>query len=123
MASHDQLTRVPGRTLLRERVGEAIERATQHGRKAAVFVIDLDHFKRLNIRWDIALATRFWWNGRTPAGVIATVRHVGTYGRRRSSSLVMPQLGQRCDVGTLRAEACGFLFAAPERIGEMENAT
>jgi diguanylate cyclase (GGDEF)-like protein len=48
MASHDQLTGLPGRTLLRERIAEAIEKAMLHGRKVAVFVIDLDHFKRMN---------------------------------------------------------------------------
>jgi diguanylate cyclase (GGDEF)-like protein len=48
MASHDQLTGLPGRTLLRERIAEAIEKAILHGRKVAVFVIDLDHFKRMN---------------------------------------------------------------------------
>jgi diguanylate cyclase (GGDEF)-like protein/PAS domain S-box-containing protein len=48
MASHDQLTGLPGRTLLRERIAEAIEKAMLHGRKVAVFVIDFDHFKRLN---------------------------------------------------------------------------
>jgi diguanylate cyclase (GGDEF)-like protein/PAS domain S-box-containing protein len=48
MASHDQLTGLPGRTLLRERIAEAIEKAMLHSRKVAVFVIDLDHFKRLN---------------------------------------------------------------------------
>ncbi|HEX3572541.1 MAG TPA: EAL domain-containing protein [Acidobacteriaceae bacterium] len=48
MASHDQLTGLPGRTLLRERIAEAVEKAMLHGRKVAVFVIDLDHFKRLN---------------------------------------------------------------------------
>jgi diguanylate cyclase (GGDEF)-like protein/PAS domain S-box-containing protein len=48
MASHDQLTGLPGRTLLRERIAEAIEKAMLHGRKVAVFVVDLDHFKRLN---------------------------------------------------------------------------
>jgi len=48
MASHDQLTGLPGRTLLRERIAEAIEKAMLHGRKVGVFVIDLDHFKRMN---------------------------------------------------------------------------
>ena len=48
MASHDQLTGLPGRTLLREKIAEAIEKAMLHGRKVAVFVIDLDHFKRMN---------------------------------------------------------------------------
>jgi diguanylate cyclase (GGDEF)-like protein/PAS domain S-box-containing protein len=48
MASHDQLTGLPGRTLLRERIADAIEKAMLHGRKVAVFVVDLDQFKRMN---------------------------------------------------------------------------
>ena len=48
IASHDQLTGLPGRSLLRERIAEAIERALLHSRKVAVFVIDFDHFKRMN---------------------------------------------------------------------------
>jgi len=48
MASHDQLTGLPGRLLLRESITDAIERAGQEGRKVAVFVVDLDHFKWLN---------------------------------------------------------------------------
>ncbi|MDR3746360.1 MAG: EAL domain-containing protein [Acidobacteriaceae bacterium] len=48
MASHDQLTGLPGRKMLRERISDAIERTIKNGRKVAVFVIDLDQFKRLN---------------------------------------------------------------------------
>ena len=48
MASHDQLTGLPGRLLLRESIADAIEKAAQDGRKVAVFVVDLDHFKWLN---------------------------------------------------------------------------
>ncbi|MGP8259292.1 MAG: EAL domain-containing protein [Acidobacteriaceae bacterium] len=48
MASHDQLTGLPGRVLLRENIAEAIEKAAEEGRKVAVFVVDLDHFKWLN---------------------------------------------------------------------------
>jgi diguanylate cyclase (GGDEF)-like protein/PAS domain S-box-containing protein len=48
MASHDQLTGLPGRPLLSERIAGAIEKATLQGRKVAVFVVDLDHFKWLN---------------------------------------------------------------------------
>jgi diguanylate cyclase (GGDEF)-like protein/PAS domain S-box-containing protein len=48
MASHDQLTGLPGRPLLRERIAEAIENAAPNGRRVAVFVVDLDHFKWMN---------------------------------------------------------------------------
>jgi diguanylate cyclase (GGDEF)-like protein len=48
LASHDQLTGLAGRTLLRERIAEAIERAALHGRHVGVFVVDMDAFKRMN---------------------------------------------------------------------------
>jgi len=73
MASHDQLTGLPGRTLLRERVGEAIEKATQHGRKAAVFVIAGAPLRRRDSGG----------HGRAVTGVAAAVRHAGANGRRR----------------------------------------
>jgi len=48
LASHDQLTGLVGRALLRDKTVEAVERARRYGTKVAVFVIDLDQFKRIN---------------------------------------------------------------------------
>jgi diguanylate cyclase (GGDEF)-like protein len=48
LATHDHLTGLAGRTLLRERLLQAVELAKENGRKVAVFVMDLDHFKRVN---------------------------------------------------------------------------
>jgi diguanylate cyclase (GGDEF)-like protein/PAS domain S-box-containing protein len=48
LATHDQLTGLAGRTLLREKLLVAVERARQATRKVVVFVVDLDHFKRVN---------------------------------------------------------------------------
>jgi len=48
LATHDQLTGLLGRALLRDRTVEAVERARRYGTKVAVFMIDLDHFKRIN---------------------------------------------------------------------------
>jgi diguanylate cyclase (GGDEF)-like protein/PAS domain S-box-containing protein len=47
-AQHDHLTGLPNRALLTDRVGLAIERARRYGAKTAVFLIDLDGFKRVN---------------------------------------------------------------------------
>lgn len=48
LATHDQLTGLVGRTLLRDKTVEAVERARRYGTKVAVFVVDLDQFKRIN---------------------------------------------------------------------------
>jgi diguanylate cyclase (GGDEF)-like protein len=48
LATHDQLTGLAGRALLQDKTVHAVELARRYGTKVAVFVIDLDHFKRLN---------------------------------------------------------------------------
>ena len=48
MATHDQLTGLVGRALLQDKIVQAVEQARRYGTKVAVFVIDLDHFKRIN---------------------------------------------------------------------------
>ncbi len=84
MASHDQLTGLPGRTLLRERIAEAIEKAMLHGRKVAVFVIDPrplqadERFARPQGR-----RRDHRGDGGADASVAAAVGYAGTVGRRR----------------------------------------
>ncbi|MDE1177208.1 MAG: EAL domain-containing protein [Edaphobacter sp.] len=48
LATHDQLTGLVGRALLRDKTVEAVERARRYGTKVALFVVDLDQFKRIN---------------------------------------------------------------------------
>ena len=48
LATHDQLTGLVGRALLQDKTVHAIEMARRFGTKVAVFIIDLDHFKRIN---------------------------------------------------------------------------
>ena len=47
-AHHDFLTGLPNRLLLRDRLAMTIERAQRAERRAAVLMLDLDHFKRVN---------------------------------------------------------------------------
>ncbi|MEO5337184.1 MAG: diguanylate cyclase [Magnetospirillum sp. WYHS-4] len=48
MASHDVLTGLPNRYLLKDRLGQALARAQRDGAKAALLFIDLDGFKPVN---------------------------------------------------------------------------
>ena len=48
MAQHDALTGLPNRTLLEDRLNQIITRAGRNEKKAAVLLLDLDHFKVIN---------------------------------------------------------------------------
>jgi diguanylate cyclase (GGDEF)-like protein/PAS domain S-box-containing protein len=47
-AQHDFLTGLPNRTLLNDRLGQAIAIAPRHAEQLAVLFLDLDHFKHIN---------------------------------------------------------------------------
>jgi diguanylate cyclase (GGDEF)-like protein/PAS domain S-box-containing protein len=47
-ATHDSLTRLPNRVLLRERVEEALREAEPDGSSIAFMILDLDRFKEIN---------------------------------------------------------------------------
>lgn len=48
IAHHDGLTGLPNRTLMQDRLEGYLLRAQRQGTKVGVFVLDLDHFKRIN---------------------------------------------------------------------------
>jgi len=50
MAHHDALTGLANRSLLRQRMEEALTRLKRNGEGFAVFCLDLDHFKAINDR-------------------------------------------------------------------------
>jgi diguanylate cyclase (GGDEF)-like protein len=48
LAEHDELTSLPNRALLNDRLEHGMALARRHGRQMAVLFIDLDHFKHIN---------------------------------------------------------------------------
>ncbi|AZG74698.1 EAL domain-containing protein [Shewanella livingstonensis] len=48
LANHDQLTDLPNRILLQDRLSVACSTAKSYGTKAAALLVDIDHFKYLN---------------------------------------------------------------------------
>ena len=119
MASHDQLTGLPGRTLLRERIADAIEKALLHGRKVAVFVIDFDHFQRMND----SLGHRA--GDEVIVGMAArmreSLRRSDTLGRLGGDEfvVVMPHIGSLADVEKC-AKRLVDRVSSTAMIGEME---
>jgi len=47
-ATHDSLTNLPNRILLRDRLEQAIHVALREHKEVALFILDLDHFKEIN---------------------------------------------------------------------------
>ena len=48
MAEHDNLTGLPNRSLLNDRLAQSIAFAQRHDKKVALMYLDLDHFKHIN---------------------------------------------------------------------------
>lgn len=48
LASHDQLTDLPNRTLFRDRLQQALAQAERQGIRVSIICLDLDHFKDVN---------------------------------------------------------------------------
>jgi diguanylate cyclase (GGDEF)-like protein/PAS domain S-box-containing protein len=69
LANYDMLTGLPNRTLLSERLGDAIMRSRRNGRILAVLYVDLDRFKQVNDSMGHATGDRLL------KGVGARLRH------------------------------------------------
>lgn len=119
MATHDGLTKLANRALLRDRIHQALETNRRINRKAAVLFIDLDQFKAVNdsLGHDIGdlllkeVATR----------LTNCVRSEDTVARQGGDEFIVlvPHLVEAADGGIL-AKKFQTALAQPFQIGERE---
>ena len=119
MAQHDQLTGLPNRGLLNDRLLQAMNRSRRFGRKVATYMINIDNFKRFNDSLGNA-------GGDAVLKYVAdqlkaAVRQTDTIARVGGDEfvVVMPDFGEIED-----AERCAELIlskiATPIKIGDRE---
>lgn len=102
LAHHDHLTGLANRTLLHDRLAQSLLWAENHGRRVAVFLVDIDYFKQINdtvghADGDVLLAT-------VGQRLLAAVHETDTVARMGGDEfvVVMPDLRSMEDV-----EYCG----------------
>ena len=119
LAHHDQLTGLPNRILLLDRIRQAIQRARRHRHKVAVLMVDIDHFKRIN-------DSLGHYAGDTLLDSVAkklcsAVRQTDTVARMGGDEfvIVMPEFSEQGDAERV-AESIIRKIATPVAIGNRE---
>jgi diguanylate cyclase (GGDEF)-like protein len=103
LANTDELTRLPNRRLLAERVESELVRFARYGRAFTVILLDIDHFKSVNDRFGHPIGDRVLV--ALTARVQKSLREVDTLGRWGGEEfiIILPEVG--LDEGLHKAEA------------------
>ena len=115
LAHHDALTGLPNRTLLQDRVEQAIGRARRQGTRVGVLFVDLDRFKRVNNY--LGHATGDLILQGIAQRLTSTVRATDTVSRRGGDEFIvlMPDIADAHSAG-LQAERILDVLAPPHAI-------
>jgi len=119
LAHHDQLTGLPNRALLDDRMRQAIQRARRNGLKVAVFMVDIDHFKRINDSLGHAAGDSLL--DQVSKKLCSAVRQTDTVARMGGDEfvIIMPEFRDQKDAERV-AEAIIQKVATPTVLGNRE---
>jgi diguanylate cyclase (GGDEF)-like protein/PAS domain S-box-containing protein len=119
LAHHDQLTGLPNRVLLDDRMRQAIQRAKRNRHKVAVFMVDVDHFKRINDSLGHSAGDALL--DLVAKKLCSTVRQTDTVARMGGDEfvIVMPEFRDQKDAERC-AEAILQKVATPTTLGNRE---
>jgi diguanylate cyclase (GGDEF)-like protein/PAS domain S-box-containing protein len=117
LALHDSLTDVPNRTLLSDRLDQALMRADRTGSSVAVIFIDLDRFKHINDSLGHAVGDDLLRS--VAQRLLSCVRSSDTVSRQGGDEflVLLPDVAQPHDAA-LCAEKIIAALDAPHRIAE-----
>src|SRR3984893_10391932 len=114
-AQHDFLTDLPNRSLLNDRINQAISFARRYHKQLAVMFVDLDHFKRINDSLGHAVGDGLLQ--QVANRIVACVRRSDTVGRHGGDEFVvlLSQVGHAEDAvfiarKILSSLAAGYLI-------------
>jgi diguanylate cyclase (GGDEF)-like protein/PAS domain S-box-containing protein len=118
-AQHDFLTELPNRTLLTDRIAQAIAMAERHHKKLAVLFVDLDRFKPINDSLGHAIGDAVLQS--IAKRLRESLRHADTVSRQGGDEFVvlLPEIENANDAA-LVAEKLFAVLAAPHLAGGRE---
>jgi len=116
-SNRDPLTGLPNRSLLLDRLAQAITAASRHGRQVALLYIDLKAFRRINSSFGHATGDKLLQ--RIAQRLAASVRAADTVSHHDGDEflVLMTDVRQHGDANSL-ADALTTALALPNQIGE-----
>lgn len=119
LAHHDVLTGLPNRTLLQDRLNQAIELARRQGHQLAVMFMDLDQFKHINDSLGHAVGDQLLQS--VAQRLVNCVRHSDSVSRLGGDEfvLVLPHI-EHAEDAAQSAQKVMAVLASPHRVGKHE---